>query len=150
MLTVIEGIFCVGSPGWFPCANWLLAVAQNLPPPDPPNQSEANASFTVMHFSYNLFSDFKTSSTSGSQAAIWSACWPILEASSATWSCGYNLRATSNLTSLANRCTHLAAELKGKLKWLWATSKLGLLEGFRLRHVRCPFLLFMKDKLLVL
>ena len=37
-------------PGMFPSASWLLAVAQSLPPPDPPNQSEAIASFTVFTF----------------------------------------------------------------------------------------------------
>ena len=59
MLTLIKGIFCVWSPGRFPCANWLLAVAQNLPPPDPPNQSGANASFIVLNSPYNLFSESK-------------------------------------------------------------------------------------------
>ena len=135
-------------PGRFPCASWLLAVAQNLPPPDPPNQSEANASFTVMHFSYNLFSYFKTSSTSGSQAAIWSACWPFLAASSAIWSCGYNLKATGNSESL------VIAAHTWPLNWRASWSDCGphtswvCWSVFWFRHIHSS--LFMKDKLNIL
>ena len=73
------------APGGLPCESWSPAAARSLPHQAPPTQSDVKVRLTLL--SQDLFSYFKTSSTPGSKAATWCACWsPILGKLSATWS----------------------------------------------------------------